>query len=148
VYVLLEILLSNFTWWIPVTIASCVEEMQLPKMRFALSLVLKPGFQVLVDIKFKALKATELNKLFLSNKPCQLWIKALHFNEDSRFMLSQAWHSLNNILKNVKQHLDEWVQRYTRLSDTISDIDQRGFHHGRRQAFQGDGRLTNFSGAN
>jgi hypothetical protein len=34
-----------------------------------------------------------------------------NFNRDSRFMLSQALHPLINILKKVKQHSDERVQR-------------------------------------
>jgi hypothetical protein len=34
-----------------------------------------------------------------------------NFNRDSGFMLSQAWHSLINVLEKVEQHSDERVQR-------------------------------------
>jgi hypothetical protein len=56
----------------------------------------------------------------------KILLHSISFNRDSRFILSQAFHPLISVLKQVKQHSDEWVQRDPQVKPHIMDADWRG----------------------
>jgi hypothetical protein len=60
------------------------------------------------------------DKLTLVKEAIEIRLYPNNFNRDSRFMLSQAWHPLINVLQEVKQRSDERVQRghRTRTEET------------------------------
>jgi hypothetical protein len=60
------------------------------------------------------------------------------FNKNSRFILSKAWLLLIIVLKQVKQHSNEQVQKDAGLRNTSWTEIGGGDNCGRGWAFQGD----------